>query len=112
MAADSIVDIVVNQKSSFQVTFHIKDGNVPLNLTGYTADAKLKSDFYSPENTAISFTTSIVNAANGSVSIALTPAQTANLEIKRYFYDMTITNSSGFKTRVVEGTVKVSGGVS
>ena len=112
MAADNTIDIVINQKASFEVMFTVKVGNTALDLTGYTTSAKLKTDFNTPDNQAISFTTSIANAAAGQVTMSLTPEETANLGLQRYFYDYTITSNNGFKTRIVEGTVKVSGGVS
>lgn len=114
MAADNTIDIVINQKASFEVVFNIKDGNAALDLSGYTTSAKLKTDFNTPDNQAVSFTTSIVNAAAGQVSMSLTPEQTSNLALQRYFYDLSITSAApaSFKTRVVEGVVKVSGGVS
>ncbi len=112
MAADNIIDIIVNQKASFEVTFSVKDGASALNLTGYTTSAKLKTDFNTPDAQAISFTSAITNAAAGTITISLTPEQTANLSLQRYFYDLAITSGSGFKTRVAEGVVKVSGGVS
>lgn len=112
MAADNTIDLVINQKASFEVTFNIKEANTALNLTGYTTAAKLKTDFNTPDNQAISFTTAIANATAGQVTMSLTPEQTANLGLQRYFYDFTITANTGFKTRVVEGVVKVSGGVS
>lgn len=112
MAADNIIDIVINQKASFEVTFTVKEGTNILDLTGYTSSAKLKSDFATPDNQAVSFTTAIANAASGRITMSMTPAQTANLAVQRYYYDLTITSSDGFKTRVVEGIAKVSGGVS
>lgn len=112
MSADNTIDLEINQKASFEVQFTIKQGASALNLSGYTTAAKLKSDFSAPDDQAISFTTAIANAAAGVVSMSLTPAQTANLSIQRYRYDFTITDASGFKTRVVEGSAKVSGGVS
>ena len=112
MAADNTIDLIINQKASFQVTFTINEGNTALNLTGYTTSAKLKTDFNAPDAQAIAFTTAVANAAAGQVTISLTPEQTANLSLQRYFYDCTITANTGFKTRFVEGTVRVSGGVS
>lgn len=112
MAADNTIDIVINQKASFEVTFNIKEGNTALNLTGYTTAAALKTDFNTPDNQSIAFSTAIANATAGQVTMSLTPTQTANLNLQRYYYDFTITANTGFKTRVVEGTVKVSGGVS
>ncbi len=111
MAADSTVDIVINQKASFEVTFFVKNNGAVANLTGYTTSAKLKTDFNTPDSQAISFTTS-ANTTTGGVTISLTPTQTANLSIQRYFYDVTITDTNSFKTRIVEGRALVSGGVS
>lgn len=113
MAADNTIDIVINQKASFEVLFNIKNGASALNLSGYSTSAKMKTDFNTPDSQVITFTTAVTNAAAGQVSMALSPAQTANLSPQRYYYDFSITeDSTGFKTRVVEGSVKVSGGVS
>lgn len=112
MAANTTVDIIINQKASFEVTFAVKENNVALNLTGYTPTAKMKADFETPDSQAITFTTAIANAAAGTITMSMTPEQTANLAIQRYIYDLAITSPSGYKTRVVEGAIKVSGGVS
>ena len=112
MAADSTADLVVNQKSNFQVTFLVKDGNSIFDLSGYSVSAKLKTSFQASDDSAVAFTTS-TNTATGGVTISLTAAQTANLDIQRYVYDVAITSPSpdSFKTRIVEGKVIVSGGV-
>ena len=114
MAADNTIDIIINQKASFEVLFSIKEGNTALNLSGYTTSAKMKTDFNTPDAQAIQFTTAIANASTGQVTMSLTPEQTANLALQRYYYDLSITSPApdSFKTRVVEGVVKVSGGVS
>lgn len=112
MSADRLVDLVINQRASFEVTFNvIQANNAPLNLGGYTANAALKTDFYANDTSATHFTTTIANAQSGSITIALSPDQTANLDITKYYYDVVITDTDGFKTRVVEGRARVSGGV-
>lgn len=112
MAADTTVDIIVNQKASLEVTFNVKTANgAVLNLTNYTAAAKYKTDFQTPDSQALPFTAAISNAVNGEVMISLTPTQTANLKNARYVYDVTITDDNDFKTRIVEGFLKVSAGV-
>ena len=112
MAADNTIDIIINQKASFEVFFNIKINNAALDLTGYTTTAKLKPNFTTPDDQAISFTTAVANAVAGQVSMSMTPTQTANLSIQRYFYDYSIISPDNFKTRIAEGVVKVSGGVS
>ena len=111
MAAETTVDLIINQRSSFQVTFFIKEDGAVKDLTGFTTAAKLKNDFQTLDSQAISFATS-ANTTTGGVTISLTPEQTANLGLQRYVYDMSITSPTGFKTRMVEGSVRVSGGVS
>lgn len=113
MAADNIINLEINQKASFEVTFTIKDGNSNLNLDGYTVDAALKPDFETPDSQKVSFATSIASPpSSGQITISLTYAQTAALKLQRYYYDVNITSGGGFRTRVAEGTVKVSGGIS
>jgi hypothetical protein len=118
MAADNTIDLIINQKASFQVSFTVKEtsGNTTptiLDLSGYSVAAKYKTDFETPDSQAVAFTSSVTNAAAGAVSISLSANQTANLQLQRYVYDVTITDgSTGFKTRIVQGNIKVSGGVS
>lgn len=112
MAADTTVDLVVNQKSSFDVTFAIQDNGSAINLTGYSVSAKLKPEYTSPDSQAVTFTTAIANATAGTISMSLSPDQTALLTLPRYVYDMSITSNGGFKTRVVEGKITISKGIS
>lgn len=112
MSAQALIDIVVNQKSSFEVTFVVKDNGVLLDLTNYTAAAKFKTDLTASDTTAQAFTTEISNTAGGEITISLTPEQTSKLTNPRYVYDVAITNTlDNYKTRIVEGAMKVSGGV-
>lgn len=112
MSAETVINLVINQKASFEVTFHIKSNNLPLDITDYTYSAKFKSDINTPDNLAVAFSTTSPNTANGSLSISLTPEQTADMQVGRYVYDVAITNNqTDFKTRIVEGRITVSGGV-
>lgn len=115
MAAYSTIELIVNQKSTFQATFTVMDANRNIiDLTGYTASAKFKRDYTAADSTAVSFDSSIVSPANsGVVAISLTPGQTTALDVNiRYVYDVSITSSTGVKTRIVQGNLRVSGGVS
>lgn len=111
MSSDCSVDLIVNQKASFEVIFAVQSNNAPFDLTGYTAAAKFKPVYTDSDDKSISFTSSIPDAANGKVKIVLSPEQTANMSLPRYVYDVAITSGSGFKTRIIQGTIKVSGGV-
>ena len=79
MAANTTVDIIINQKSSFQVTFAVLDNGSALNLTGYTTAAKMKPDFETPDSQAITFTTAVANAAAGTININLFNMRLASL---------------------------------
>jgi hypothetical protein len=112
MSADSLIDMVINQKASFDVQFQIVDNGAPLNLAGFSVAAKYKSDFNTTDDQAVPFSASIANTTNGIIGISLTPEQTILLTEPRYVYDITITrNSTGIKTRIHEGFIKVSRGV-
>ena len=111
MAADTTVDLVINQKADFQVTFSVKDNGSAINLTGYTVEAKLKPDFTSPDSQTVTFDTAIANAAAGTLTLSLSATQTASLVQPRYYYDTVITSGSGFKTRIVEGKITISKGI-
>lgn len=116
MAADTTIDIVVNQKASFLVRFLVNDNTGQnLSLAGFTASAKFKTDYDAPDSQAVAFTAEISQDDDDlwGVDISLTPEQTAATKIMRYVYDVTITQTeTGFKTRIVEGSMRVSGGVS
>jgi hypothetical protein len=63
--------------------------------------------------TATTFTSTFVSPrTTGQITISLTDTQTAALEAGRYVYDLVITDSSGNKTRVVEGIATVNPSVS
>lgn len=113
MSAATTIDLIVNQRASFEVGFFVKQSNgAILDLTNYSVAAKYKQQYQVPDNQAIAFTATVANAANGEVTIALSPEQTAAMELGKYVYDVAITDLDGFKTRIVEGNIKVSGGVS
>lgn len=112
MSATTIANLTINQKASFQITVYVKDDGVAQDLTGYTAVAKYKDNYQTPDTQAKTFSTSITNAANGEITVSLTPEQTSLLQIQKYVYDLAIISSTGFKTRIMEGLITVSGGVS
>lgn len=113
MAADNTVNLIINQKANFQVSFTIKENGAVKNLANHSVIAEYKTDYSAPDNTAQSFTCS-TQASNGIITISLSHSQTANLIYgQKYYYDVILINdSTSYRTRVVEGTIKVSPGVS
>ena len=103
-------NLTVDQGSTFNVTVDITDatGNV-LNLTGYTVAGQIRKNFDSSTFTA--FTGSVSNAGLGELTIALTSTQTNALVAGRYVYDVEITSATSAITRVLEGQLEVTPGV-
>ena len=103
----SISNIFIDQGATFTTTVTVTDSSgSAVNLSGYSVAAQIRKTFLSASATA--FTASISNASSGEITISLSPTQTAALEAGRFVYDVLITDSSGTKTRVVEGQVTVN----
>ena len=103
-------NLIMDQGSNFQATIEVNDssGN-NLNLTGYSVAGQMRKSYAS--STATDFTASITNATNGTISISLTAAQTNAIKAGRYVYDVEITSSGNEVSRVVEGQIEVTPGV-
>jgi len=79
------------------------------NLVGYTAASQMRKSYYSA-NASATFATSI-NTSTGQITLILDAPTTANLTPGRYVYDTIITSSTNQVTRILEGTIDVSPGV-
>lgn len=114
MAANNNINLIVNQKSSFRVVFNLNQSNgTPLDLSsGYEVDAAYKADISSGDSSRVTITSEITNAAEGEITLSLTKEQTDVMKNPRYVYDVVITDlSTGFRTRIMEGSIKVAAGV-
>jgi hypothetical protein len=102
-------DIFLEKGTTFTTQLSLKDtGNVPYNLVGFTIVGKAKRSYYS-SSVALTFDTSIYDAANGVIQLAASANSTANLIPGKLVYDVNITqNTSGVVTRVLEGQIFVS----
>ena len=105
------LNLLLEKGTDFDATFNIQneDNTTPLNLTGYTAEAKLKKSYYATSST--SFVVDFVDRYNGILKISLTNASTSALDPRRYVYDIVLTSPQSIKTRVIEGIVEVTPGV-
>ena len=102
-------NLTVDQGASFSANIDVTDSDGDaLNLDGYSVAGQIRKTYSS--TTAIDFTASIINASAGVVQISLSATQTNNMKAGRYVYDVEI-NSGGTITRVVEGQVEVTPGV-
>lgn len=69
----------------------------------------MRKSYYATSNTA--FTSTVTGTANGEITLSMTAANTANLTPGRQVFDLLITSPTGVKTRVIEGIVMISPGV-
>ena len=105
-----VSNLTVDQGATFNAQIDVSDdsGNSQ-NLTGYSVAGQIRKTYDSTNYTP--FTASVSNATGGTISISFTSTQTNALKAGRYVYDVEITSSGGVVTRVLEGQVEVTPGV-
>ena len=69
----------------------------------------MRKSFYATSNTII--TSTVTGNANGEITLSMTAANTANLSPGRMVFDLLITSPASVKTRVIEGIIVISPGV-
>jgi hypothetical protein len=104
-----VQNLIIEQGATFGTTLTVKDasGN-PLDLTLYSARCFLKKN---PASSIKFVVPAVVTTpkTDGSVSLALTPAQSGAIKAGRYLYVVEIfTNLDADVIRVMEGLVTVS----
>lgn len=102
-------NLVIDQGSSFSATIDVTniDGTV-YNLTGFTVAAQMRKNYTS--SVAVTFSATH-NGAGGAITLSLLPTITATTEPGRYLYDVEIKSAGGSITRIVEGIVTVTPGM-
>ena len=102
-------NIVIDQGATYSTSIDVtdEDGAV-VNLTGFTGAAQLRKHYTSTAQTA--FTVSIT-ANTGVVSLSLSANVTNNIAAGRYVYDCELTDTAGTVSRLIEGIVTVTPGV-
>lgn len=106
----AFTELTLEQYATFSTTVNVEDAaGDAINLSGYAASSQIRKSYYS--STANNFTATVTGTANGEITLSMTAANTGLLTPGRYLYDLVITAPSGVKTRVVEGIVTVTPGV-
>lgn len=102
------VEFDIEAGATFSVEVTIKNDNgIGRNLTNHSVTSQLRKSYYS--STATDFTISVLDTANGVVSMGLSSANTANLKAGRYVFDVELNDSSNnVITRIFEGIATVS----
>lgn len=105
MAAVSVVNIVIQKGTDFEETFSLtaEDG-LGLNLTGFSATAKLKK--HPSSTTSYDFST-VITIGDSTIKIVMADNVTSTLPSGRCYYDLIITSSGGVVSKVIQGTALV-----
>ena len=104
-------NIVINVGETFSedLTLLSADGNGVVDLTGFTAQSKLRK---SPTNYRFAdIQVGIVNATQGLINISIASTITENLQGGRHVYDVVLTRPSGSKFVAVEGNALIRAGI-
>ena len=104
-------NIVINVGETFSedLTLLGADGSGVVDLTGFTAQSKLRK---SPTNYRFAdIQVGIVNASQGLINISIASTITKFLQGGRHVYDVVLTRPSGFKLVAVEGNALVRSGI-
>lgn len=99
------VNIVIDQGTTFNTVYTIHDNmDTPINFTGYTANSQIRKS-YSSSN-AITLTVSLNNI--GEVLLSMNAATSGTITAGRYVYDVEVQDTTGVRSRIVEGIVTVT----
>lgn len=102
----SRANITIDQGTDWSTTINIQDENGdPFNFSLYTAKAQMRKHFLSSNSLTFN-----VTLASGAITLSLGHSDAANTMPGRYVYDVElIHNSSNLVSRIVEGTVTLTG---
>jgi len=105
-------EIFLDQGATFntEITLNDDTSSAPINLTGYIVRSQMRRSYYST-NASATFTCTITDAANGELTLSLTDGQTSNIKAGRYLFDLETVDTSNVVTRVLEGIITVTPGV-
>ena len=106
----AFTELLIEQGASFSTTVNVEDtAGAAINLYGYSASSQMRKSFYATSNTII--TSTITGNANGEITLSMSAANTANLTPGRSVFDLIITSPASVVTRVIEGVIVISPGV-
>lgn len=89
------------------------DTYIPVDLTGFTAKMKIKTDFGGTEITELNTANSkiVLGGVLGDIELKLTSNETLALPAGNYRYDLELTSPTAEVTRLIEGYFEVKDGI-
>ena len=106
------LELYIDQGSDFSDTIVVNDYTTDYfqNLSNYVVTGQLRRSMLSV-NASANLTCSVTDSKNGVMTISMTAANTANLRPGTYVYAIKTRDATGFTSRLVEGVVFVTPGV-
>lgn len=106
------VELYLDQGATFNNVLNITDDltNDYVDISGYTISSQLRRSYYSA-NVSANLICTITDAANGEVTLSLNAANTASLKPGRYLFDVLSKDTSNVTSRILEGIITVTPGV-
>jgi hypothetical protein len=104
------INLTLEQGTDYDVEFTIKnDDGSPLNLTDYDAASIIRKTYTSV--TSYPFQVTFVDRISGEIKISMGSSVTTTLKEGRYMYDVVLTSPNSKKSRVIQGNLLVTPGV-
>jgi hypothetical protein len=101
-------ELTIDQGATFTASIDLaQDDETAINVATSTFTSQIRKSYYSSNPTA-NLTVSILDAANGKISLSLSASQTSNIRAGRYLYDVKMVSSSNTTLRLIEGIVTVT----
>lgn len=115
MALAGRLDLVIEQGVTYARTFAYLQNGVPVDLTGMTVKMQAR-EYMSQVTPVVDLSTAgsgitLSDATSGEYKVALTAAETAAFEFDEAFYDIALVDSGGDVTRLAQGILTISKGV-
>lgn len=106
------VELIIDQGTTFNNIINLSDDitNSNVNISGYVVRSQMRRSYYSANATA-NITCTISNAAQGEITMNLNANTTANIKAGRYLFDLETVDTLGTVSRVLEGIITVTPGI-
>lgn len=105
-------ELIVDQGATFNNVINLADDitNANINISGYIVRSQMRRSYYSANATA-NITCTITNAGQGEITMNMNANTTANIKAGRYLFDLETVDTFGTVSRVLEGIVTVTPGI-
>lgn len=110
--AASYLDLFIEQGSDYNNQIALDDaGGEAYNLVNFSVSSAAKTSYYTA-NAAFVFNATVYDPVNGIIQLSANSAVTSNVSaMQKLVYDVIVTDPNGLKSRVLEGHIHVSPGV-